>query len=144
MNNEYIIANKSDLISVADAIRSKTNATDQLGFPSDMISAISSISGSTSGTVSSSEITIVNDSLSSISYYIGKITGSTLQSGYTYDGRVDTDTFFVVVVPTLCTITVTGGNYTSVDTCCLIQPTDSKMTITINNDISSGGVMITT
>lgn len=41
--NEYVIANKSDLVSVAEAIREKSGTTDTLTFPTGFVSAIGEI-----------------------------------------------------------------------------------------------------
>lgn len=45
MPTTYVIAEKSDLVSIADTIRSKTGGTDELTFPDGFSNAISSISG---------------------------------------------------------------------------------------------------
>lgn len=41
--SEYVIANKSDLVSVAEAIREKSGTTDTLTFPTGFVSAIGEI-----------------------------------------------------------------------------------------------------
>lgn len=41
--SEYVIANKSDLVSVAEAIREKSGTTDTLTFPTGFMSAIGEI-----------------------------------------------------------------------------------------------------
>lgn len=41
--SEYVIANKSDLVSVAEAIREKSGITDTLTFPTGFVSAIGEI-----------------------------------------------------------------------------------------------------
>lgn len=41
--SEYVITNKSDLVSVAEAIREKSGITDTLTFPTGFVSAIGEI-----------------------------------------------------------------------------------------------------
>ena len=48
--SNLIIANKSDLVAIADAIRTKAGISDSLSFPQGFVSGISGISGSGSGT----------------------------------------------------------------------------------------------
>lgn len=44
MSDEYVIANKTDLVSIADSIRTKTGLNDELTFPNGFINAIDEIS----------------------------------------------------------------------------------------------------
>lgn len=48
MANEYLV-NSADLISVADAIRDKSETTEQLVFPDDFVTAIRAITGGSAG-----------------------------------------------------------------------------------------------
>jgi hypothetical protein len=43
--NEYVIAYKSDLVAIADAIRAKTGSTEGLELPAGFVEAVEGITG---------------------------------------------------------------------------------------------------
>ena len=57
MAEEYVLCNKTDLDSVADAIRTKSGASGAMSFPSDFVSGVSSIEAG-GGSIDTCTVTI--------------------------------------------------------------------------------------
>jgi hypothetical protein len=66
--SNLVVANKSDLVAIADAIRTKAGLSDSLSFPQGFIDAINSISGDTEPAVPISFLVDMGGNLSFSSY----------------------------------------------------------------------------
>lgn len=109
MANEYLI-NRSDLVSVADAIRSKGETTEQLVFPNGFVSAIYGIetgkTGATLTVTTSAEGITVTVTKGELSY-----TKTTGEDGTAVFSGLETGTW---------TITISDGSQTNTDTVYLV------------------------
>lgn len=65
---DLVYANKSDLVAIADAIRTKAGTSNSLSFPQGFIDAINSINGDTNSTVPISFLVDMGGNLGLSSY----------------------------------------------------------------------------